>query len=141
MPVLFATVSSLPSPNIRRYQLVSNSLINAALCLCCATFFPEKELRLTSWELLRWTLDPLREATDCFRCILGGWCPLPGPPTPPPLLRAASMTRRVDPSLQWQGSDEQEEIQDFQWVLLLKLYFCLRTVFSVCQPVFRLSCG
>ncbi|MEQ2286476.1 hypothetical protein AMECASPLE_002865 [Ameca splendens] len=95
MPVLFATVSSLPSPNIRTYQLVSNSLINAALCLCCATFFPEKELRLTSWELLRWTLDPLREATDCFRCILGGWCPLPGPPTPPPLLRTASMTREL----------------------------------------------
>lgn len=96
MPVFCATVSSLPRPNIFRYQLVSISLITAALFLCCATCFPEEELRLASWELLRWAFSPLREATECFRCTWGGWCP-PGPPMPPPLLRAASMAPERGP--------------------------------------------
>lgn len=91
MPVLLATVSSLPSPNIFRYQLVSISLMSAALFLSCDPCFPDEELRLASWELLRWALVPLREATDCLRCTWCCWCPTPGPPTPPPLLRAANM--------------------------------------------------
>ena len=104
MPVLHATVSSLPSPNIFKYQLVSISLMSVALCRCCATFFPEEELRLPSWELLRWALDPLREATDCFRSRWGGWCPALGPPTPPPLLRAASMAPEAARPPQGQSS-------------------------------------
>lgn len=72
MPVFCATVSSLPRPNIFRYQLVSISLITAALFRNCAICFPEEELRLESWELLRWALSPLREATECFRCMWGG---------------------------------------------------------------------
>lgn len=96
MPVLCATVSFLSRPNIFRYQLVSISLMSAALCRCCDIGFPEP--RLTSWELLRWAFVPLCEATECFRCKWGGWCP-----PKPPLLRAASMAPEGAPSPQGQG--------------------------------------
>ncbi len=123
MPVLCATVSSLPSPNIFRYQLVSISLISAALYLCCAPCLPDEEWCLTSWELLRWALVPLREATDCLRCMWGGWCPGPGPPTPPPLLRAASMAPNGAPSSQGKSSDSKvkrwRELQDSKCFLPL----------------------
>lgn len=96
MPVLCATVSSLPRPNIFRYQVVSISRMSVALFRCWDCSFPDVELRL-SWELLR-ALDPLREATECLRWMWGGW-------TPPPLLRAASMVPDGVPSAQGQRSD------------------------------------
>lgn len=120
MPVFCATVSSLPSPKIFRYQLVSNSLISSALCRCCAPCFPDEELRLTSWELLRRALVPLREATDCLRCTWWGGCP--PPPTPPPLLRAASMAPEGAPlpsRAQFKEQGEEEGLQVSKCFLLL----------------------
>lgn len=107
-------MSSLPSPNIFRYQLVSISLISITLFLCCAPCFAEEKLRLASWELLRWVLVPLRDATDCLRCTWCGGCPPPGPTTPPPLLRAASMAQRVSPSLQGQISESKVKRRSFR---------------------------
>lgn len=122
MPVFCATVSSLPSPNIFRYQLVSISLISATLCLCWAPCFPDEEPRLASWELLRWALVPLREATDCLRCMWCGWCP-PGPPTPPPLLRAASMAPEGSPSPQGQSSECKVKRSSFRFPSLSSVSF------------------
>ena len=135
MPVFCATVSSLPSPNIFRYQLVSNSLISSALCRCCAPCFPDEELRLTSWELLRRALVPLREATDCLRCTWCGGCPPPGPPTPPPLLRAASMAPEGAPlpsRAQFSEQGEEEGLQVSKCFLLL--------IFLTDQSSFREGC-
>ncbi len=124
MPVLCATVSSLPSPNIFRYQLVSISLISAALCLCCAPCFPDEEPRLASWELLRWALAPLRDATDCLRSAWCGWCPPPGPPTPPPLLRAASMAPEGAPLPSRAEFREQAEEEELQVSKSLRVLLC-----------------
>ncbi|TNN69804.1 hypothetical protein EYF80_020036 [Liparis tanakae] len=94
--VFFVTKpSSVTNPNMFRYQLVSISLISAALCLCWADCCPEEELRLASWQ--RWAFAPPKEPTDCLRCEWCCWCP--PPPRPPPLLRAASMAPEVAPSL------------------------------------------
>lgn len=119
MPVLCATVSSLPSPNIFRYQLVSISLMSAALCLCCAPCFPDEEPRLASWELLRWALVPLREATECLRWEWGGPCP----PMPPPLLRAANMAPEGAPSPQGQSSESKVERRSCWFPSVSKSFF------------------